>query len=175
MLLYKNRIKIKQIHISIYFRNFYFSTKEILFWNFPDFSIFYIDEIGKISWNTSNTFQKSLYTFKIINHESYESWIQSKLFQSLMVRSLLKAALDSTITKWELVKQRWVWDLWKCSLLPSSENFNFKITRTGHNSNVVRLYQTNVNEKKSYSGFIGISRKYCGKDVMAALQDGRLR
>ena len=52
---------------------------------------------------------------------------------------------------------------------------HFQITRTGNNSNVVRLQQYLVNEKKSYSGFVGFSRKYCGKDVMAALQDGRLR
>ena len=61
------------------------------------------------------------------------------------------------------------------SQLQTDVKTNFQITRTGNNSNVVRLQQYLVNEKKSYSGFVGFSRKYCGKDVMAALQDGRLR
>ena len=78
MLLNKNQIKIKQIHISNYFENFNFLTKEIFIWKFSDFSIFHIDGIGKILWNTSNTFQKSLFTFKIINHESYKWLMNSK-------------------------------------------------------------------------------------------------
>ena len=129
----------------------------------------------------------------IMNHK-YDSSIRNNLFQSPMpqqMTSLLKAVLVShsmSNTKWELVEQRWVlraicW--WRShqylvinkmsSQLHTDVKTHFQITRTGNNSNVVRLQQYLVNEKKSYSGFVGFSRKYCGKDVMAALQDGRLR
>ena len=48
---------------------FFYQRKYYL--NFVDFSVFNIAEIGKIFWNTSNTFLKSLFPFKIIYHESF--------------------------------------------------------------------------------------------------------
>merc|ERR1719192_656073 len=49
-----------------------------------------------------------------------------------------------------------------------------KVSRSGENSNLVRLQQAKVKETKAHTGFVSFKKSVCGKDFMAALKDGRV-
>lgn len=49
-----------------------------------------------------------------------------------------------------------------------------KVSRSGENSNLVRLQQAKVKETKAHTGFVSFPKSACGKDFLAGLKDGRV-
>merc|ERR1712003_332090 len=49
-----------------------------------------------------------------------------------------------------------------------------KVSRTGENSNLVRLQNAKVKETKAHTGFVSFTKSACGKDFLAGLKDGRV-
>jgi len=49
-----------------------------------------------------------------------------------------------------------------------------KVSRAGENSNLVRLQNAKVKETKAHTGFVSFPKSVCGKDFLAAMQDGRV-